>query len=158
MTTMAPPRATELPARATELPARATELPARRVRLITGPAAVAQARGQVRAAIRAWRAPVDSDVAILLTSDLVTDAARHETGEMITLAVRCGRGRLRVDVHGTSRAWPVTDGPDGAGIGPGLTLVARLAAEWGFYRTPTGTVVYFTLPFQPDLAEGGGHG
>lgn len=151
MTTMAPPRAIELPAPA-------TELPACRVRLTAGPAAVAQARGQVRAAIRAWRAPVDTDVAILLTSDLVTDAVRHEAGEMITLAVRCGRGRLRVDVHGTSRVWPVADGPAGKGIGPGLTLVASLSAEWGFFRTPTGTVVYFTLPFQPDPSEVVGRG
>lgn len=151
MTTMAPPRLIELPARA-------TALPACRVRLTIGPAAVAQARGQVRTAIHAWGAPVDTDVAILLTSDLVTDAIRHETGQTITLAVRCGRGRLRVDVHGTSRAWPVADGPAGGGIGPGLTLVARLSAEWGFYRTPTGTVVYFTLPFQPGIAEDGRRG
>jgi len=148
MTTMAPPREIELPAPA-------TELPAFRVRLTTGPVAAAQARGQVRAAIRAWHAPVDPDVAILLTSDLASDAVRHEVSETITLGVRCGRGRLRVDVHGTSRTWPVVDDPAGGGIGPGLTLVASLSAEWGFYRTPAGTVVYFTLPF---LAEGGGRG
>jgi len=151
MTTMAPPRETELPAGA-------TELSACRVRLATGPAAAAQARGRVRAAIRAWGAPVDPDVAMLLASDLVTDAVRHEAGERITLAVRSGRGRLRVDVHGTSCSWPVADAPVGAGIGPGLTLVARLSAEWGFYRTPTGTVVYFTLAFQPDLPDGAGRG
>jgi hypothetical protein len=151
MTTMASPREIELPACA-------TELPAFRVRLATGPAAAAQARGQVRAAIGAWRVPVDLDIAILLTSDLVSDAARHEASETITLGIRCGRGRLRIDVHGTSRTWPVADNPASEGIEPGLTLVASLSAEWGFYRTPAGTVVYFTLPFQPDLAEGGGRG
>jgi hypothetical protein len=149
MTTMAPPRLTEPRTR----PA---ELAARRVRLITGPAAAAHARGQVRVAIGTWHAPVDADVAVLLTSDLVTDALRHEAGEVITLALRCGRGRLRVDVHGTSRLWPVP--ADGPGIAPGLALVTRLSAEWGFYRTPTGTVVYFTLALQPHLAEGGGCG
>ena len=37
-------------------------------------------------------------------------------------------------------------------------LVATLSAEWGFYRTPAGKAVYFTLAFEPDLAEGGGRG
>jgi hypothetical protein len=32
-------------------------------------------------------------------------------------------------------------------------LVASLSAEWGFYRTPAGKAVYFTLAFQPDLYE-----
>jgi hypothetical protein len=29
-------------------------------------------------------------------------------------------------------------------------LIADLSAEWGFYRTPMGKVVYFTLAFEPD--------
>jgi hypothetical protein len=29
-------------------------------------------------------------------------------------------------------------------------LVATLAAEWGFYRTPAGKAVYFTLVFDGD--------
>jgi hypothetical protein len=37
-------------------------------------------------------------------------------------------------------------------------LVATLSADWGFYRTPAGKAVYFTLAFQPDLAESGGRG
>ncbi len=40
--------------------------------------------------------------------------------------------------------------------GRGLMLVTTLSAEWGFYRTPAGKAVYFTLAFQPDVAEGGG--
>ncbi|MBV9382605.1 MAG: ATP-binding protein [Streptosporangiaceae bacterium] len=137
----------------TMAPTRPTELHARRVRLARGPAAAAEARGQVRAAISAWHVPVDPDIAILLTSDLVTDAIRHEAGEAVTLAVRCARGQLRVDVHGTSRSWPVVaDARAGARREPGLILVASLSAEWGFYRTASGNAVYFTLAFRPDLA------
>jgi hypothetical protein len=33
-------------------------------------------------------------------------------------------------------------------------LVTTLSAEWGFYRTPAGKAVYFTLAFRPDAAEG----
>jgi hypothetical protein len=35
-------------------------------------------------------------------------------------------------------------------------LVATLSAEWGFYRTPAGKAVYFTLAFEPDHADGNG--
>ncbi len=151
MITMAPARPTQLP--------RATELRAFRVRLAAGPAAAAEARRRVRSAIRVWGTPVDPDVAVLLTSDLVTYAIRHETGGTITLGIRHGRGQLWVDAHGTRCSWPVAaDALAGPRIEPGLSLVARLSAEWGFYHTPTGTVVYFTLPAQPHLAGGGGHG
>ena len=44
------------------------------LRLPATPAAAAAARHRVRAALAAWRPPVDPDIAILLTSDLVTDA------------------------------------------------------------------------------------
>ncbi len=140
-------------------PTRPTELHGCRVRLTTGPAAAAEARSQVRAAICAWDVPVDPSVAVLLTSELVTNAIRHEAGETVTLAITCSCGQLRVDVHDTSCSMPVlVDAPADAETGRGLILVATLSAEWGFYRTPAGKAVYFTLAFQPDLAEGGGRG
>jgi anti-sigma regulatory factor (Ser/Thr protein kinase) len=127
------------------------------VRLAAGPAAAGQARSQVRAAICAWGAPVDPDLAVLLTSELVTNAIRHEAGPTITLEITCSRDELRVDVHDTSRALPlVQDVPGDAETGRGLMLVATLAAEWGFYRSPAGKAVYFTLAFQEDLVSGGG--
>ena len=138
----------------TMTPTRPTELHACRLRLATGPRAAAKARSQVRAAIGAWQIPVDPDVAVLLTSDLVTSAIRHEAGGTVTLTVRCARGQLRVDVHGTARSR--TDAPADAETGPGLALVAALSDEWGCYRTPAGEAVYFTLASHPDLAEGGG--
>jgi hypothetical protein len=42
--------------------------------------------------------------------------------------------------------------------GRGLMLVTTLSEEWGFYRTPAGKAVYFTLAFAPDVAEGNGRG
>jgi anti-sigma regulatory factor (Ser/Thr protein kinase) len=138
-------------------PTRPTELRGCRVRLTAGPAAAAEARRQVQAAIRAWDIPVDPDVAVLLTSELVTNAIRHEVTGIIVLAITCSCGQLRVDVHDTSRALPMlVDAPVDAETGRGLMLVTTLSAEWGFYRTPAGKAVYFTLVFQPDAAEGGG--
>ena len=140
-------------------PTRPTELRGCRVRLTAGPAAAGQARRQVRAAICSWDIPVDPDVAILLTSELVTNAIRHELTGIVMLAITCPAGQLRVDVHDTSRALPMLiDAPVDAEAGRGLMLVATLSAEWGFYRTPAGKAVYFTLALQPDPAEGGGRG
>ena len=143
----------------TMAPTRPTQLYGRRVRLSTGPAAAAEARGQVRAVICDWDIPVDLDVAVLLTSELVTNAILHDAGQNITLAVRCSRGHLRVDVYDTSCLMPVVmDVPADAEAGRGLMLVATLSDEWGFFRTPAGKAVYFTLAFQPGLGEGEGDG
>jgi anti-sigma regulatory factor (Ser/Thr protein kinase) len=140
----------------TTVSGRAAELQACRVRLARGPAAAADARGQVRAAIAAWNAPVDKDVAVLLTSELVTNAVKHAEGETVVLGIRCGRDRLRVDVHDMSASPPVlTNATAGAGEGRGLMLVSDLPAERGSYRTPMGKLVYFTLAFQPDPGRTG---
>jgi anti-sigma regulatory factor (Ser/Thr protein kinase) len=140
-------------------PTRLTELRGCRIRLTAGPAAAAEARRQVQAAIHTWDIPVDPDVAVLLTSELVTNAIRHEVTGIVMLAITCSCDQLRVDVHDTSRALPMlVDAPVDAETGRGLMLVTTLSAEWGFYRTPAGKAVYFTLAFQPDAAEGGGRG
>jgi hypothetical protein len=121
-----------------------------RVRLTREPAAAAQARSHVRAVVADWKIPVDPDIAVLLTSDLVTSAIAHGDGETVTLAVRCSRGRLRVDVYDGSRDLPA-GGPSTPPPGPGLALVAALSTAWGCFRTPAGKAVYFTLAFPSDL-------
>jgi hypothetical protein len=137
-------------------PTRPTELHQRRFRLTRKPAAAAEARGQVRAAIGAWQVPVDPDIAVLLASDLVTSAIMHGSGETVMLVIRCPRGQLRIDVYDASRSLPIAaDEPAGTATGRGLALVAALSTEWGSFRTPAGEAVYFTLAFQPDLPEAG---
>ncbi len=132
-------------------PTRPTELSDRRVRLATGPAAAGEARREVRTAICAWDVPVDPGVAVLLTSELVTNAIRHERSGTVTLAITCSCDQLRVDVFDTVCFLPVVvDAPADAETGRGLMLVATLSADWGFYRTPVGKAVYFTLAFAPD--------
>ena len=129
-------------------PTRPSELNVCRVRLTAGPAAAAEARSQVRAAICAWDVPVDMSVAVLLTSELVTNAISHETSQTITLAITSSCGQLRVDVHDTSSALPtVVEAAVDAEAGRGLMLVATLASDWGVYRHPVGKAVYFTLAF-----------
>src|SRR5271169_881362 len=106
-------------------PTRPTELRGCRVRLTTGPAASAEARRQVRAAICAWCVPVDPDVAILLTSELVTNAVTHATAnangngraaerggaaDAVLLVIAADDAGLRVDVHDGSADLPVLTG------------------------------------------------
>jgi len=136
-------------------PTRPAELTGRRIRLAAGPAAAAQARRHVRAAITAWDIPVDPDTAALLTSELVTNAIRHEPGPAITLALTCPPGQLRIDVHDTAPGLPAPAGaPPDAEAGRGLMLVAALAVSWGCYRTTTGKAVYFALAFEPGPGPG----
>lgn len=126
-----------------------TGLRVRHVPLTTGLAAVAEARAQVRKIVRAWHVPVDGYVAALLTSELVTNAVRNEANQTVMLDVTCSARRLRVDVHDTSRAMPApAEAPADAETGRGLIIVGGLADEWGFYATPDGKAVYFTLAFK----------
>jgi anti-sigma regulatory factor (Ser/Thr protein kinase) len=153
----------------TMAPIRSAVHPTRHIALSAGPAAAGAARSQVRAAIRTWDVPVDAAVAVLLTSELVTNAIRHgagetgagetgagETGagETVRLVITCRARRLRVDVHDTSSAMPVpADAPADADAeaGRGLLLVDSLSADWGCYQTLVGKAVYFTLAFEADL-------
>ena len=139
------------------------------VRLASRLSAVSAARTEVEAAICAWCVAVDPDVAILLTSELVTNAVTHATphasrngraarraaaAEAVLLVIAADDAGLRVDVHDGSGDLPVlADCPADADAetGRGLLLVTSLSADWGFYRTPGGKAVYFTLQAQPDV-------
>jgi hypothetical protein len=140
-----------------------------RFRLTPGLGAAAEARGHVRAAIRAWQVPVDADVAVLLASELVANAVIHggtpgsaeapggaglASSEPVMLSIRCSRGELRVEVHDQSQEMPLPplllDSRAESETGRGLMLVAALAAKWGFYQTSAGKAVYFTLIPHPD--------
>jgi anti-sigma regulatory factor (Ser/Thr protein kinase) len=132
----------------TMAPTRPAVRRARRISLAAGPTAAARARRHVRAAIYAWDAPVEPAVAALLTSELVTNAIRHETGETVMLTITSACGQFRVDVHDTSCFVPIpVNGPADAETGRGLKLVASLSTKWGFYPTPAGKAVYFTLAY-----------
>jgi anti-sigma regulatory factor (Ser/Thr protein kinase) len=119
---------------------------ARRVPLTPGPRAAAKARAEVAAAIRAWDIPVDPDVALLLTSELVTNAVTHGGVPPVVLVITAGATGLRIDVHDGSLDLPVLElAATEDESGRGLLLVTSLSAEWGFYRTQAGKAVYFVL-------------
>jgi anti-sigma regulatory factor (Ser/Thr protein kinase) len=131
-------------------PARATRQSPYRIRvsLAAGPPAAAQARRHVGAVIGAWQVPVDPDVAVLLTSELVTNAIQHDSGgqQPIQLVIAWAANELCVEVHDGSRAAPVpVDAPPDAEAGRGLMLLDSLSKDWGYRETAGGKAVYFTL-------------
>ncbi len=122
-----------------------------RVRLTAAPAAAGEARNLVRAAIADWDVPVDPAVAALLTSEIVTNAIRYETTESVRLHITCSCGHLRVYEHDSCRSAPTpADVTADAEAGRGLLLVSMLSTGWGWFRTPTGKAVYFTLALDKD--------
>jgi hypothetical protein len=140
-------------------PAPPTELRHRRIRLAMGPAAAAYASGHVRTAIAGWSVPVNPAVAILLTSDLVINAAINGADDHIVLGISWSSAGFRVEVHDASvpkDPWETAEsGPDAE---RGLLLAASFAARMGHYRTPAGRVVYYELALEsaPAAVTGAG--
>ncbi len=104
-------------------------------------------RAMVRAAVL-WRLDRDlTETALLLVSELTTNAIRHGAPP-VRLSLRLERDRLRVEVTDSSPALPELDhpGPDQVG-GRGLQIVQLLAARWGASTSPRrlGKTVWFEL-------------
>jgi anti-sigma regulatory factor (Ser/Thr protein kinase) len=88
-------------------------------------------------------------VAVLLTSELVTNAVVHGLGPVQLVLIDDGI-RLRVEISdGETASLPLTAGrPASVDVsGRGLPTVDRLADRWGSgpRRTPPGKTVWFEL-------------
>jgi len=89
--------------------------------------------------------------AVLLTSELVTNAVMHSgshcPGGTITVQVTESAGGVRVEVAdaGSDLSAPVVRGDAYASDGHGLFLVQTLSDQWGYLRDDSGTTVWFHL-------------
>jgi anti-sigma regulatory factor (Ser/Thr protein kinase) len=94
---------------------------------------VGLARAQLRKALAGWGLAGIEEPAVLVVSELVTNAVVHARvppgREILTCFVRQDGG-VRIEVHDASGVWPVRRVPDESG-GYGLLLVERLAFRWG---------------------------
>ena len=110
------------------------------------PRSVPLSRAVVRGALSAGTSAEVLDTALLLVTELVTNAVRH-AGTQVLLRVRHAPARLRVEVL-DGRAEPppvaVASAADSEG-GRGLALVEALAAAWGCETRRTGKSVWFEL-------------
>ena len=91
------------------------------------------------------------DVAVLLCSELVTNAVVHtasgQPGGTVTIVVLRLADAVRVEVidHGSASSTPVVKGEVLAPDGHGLFLVDQLADSWGYVLDQVGTTVWFRL-------------
>ncbi|MYT31254.1 ATP-binding protein [Streptomyces sp. SID8354] len=97
------------------------------------PRCVALARAELRKVLKRWGLAVVADDALLVLSELLTNAVRHTRvsrgREIETRYSREPQG-IRIEVHDAAQNWPQPRMPDVYG-GRGLTIVAALAACWG---------------------------
>jgi anti-sigma regulatory factor (Ser/Thr protein kinase) len=108
--------------------------------------AVPEARRELRELLRHWGKPGRSEIAELLTSELVTNALLHTDREAVLTAVVEPR-HLRVEVRDFAGRRPRVCPPDtGDGThGRGLVLVDSLADAWGVQAHEVGKSVWFEL-------------
>jgi anti-sigma regulatory factor (Ser/Thr protein kinase) len=115
-----------------------------RVVLPATPVAARAARQVVAAQCSSWDSDV-VDTALLLTSELVTNAVIHG-GSDVQLEVRIDGALLRVDVGDDSARLPRQRSADHNALdGRGLQIVDLLATRWGVYDEPLGKTVWFEL-------------
>jgi serine phosphatase RsbU (regulator of sigma subunit)/anti-sigma regulatory factor (Ser/Thr protein kinase) len=123
------------------------------------PAAAAQARRFVRETLRSWNIPgpapqVSSlvDDAVLLTSELVTNAVVH-AGTQVMLTCRMGHRAVEIAVRDRHPARSLTTSRQSPGdltertSGRGLMLPSALATSWGVTYARTAKAVWFRIGF-----------
>lgn len=109
----------------------------------------AAARAFVRSELQRRSVPEPPlETAILLTSELVSNALLHARTEVDLLLIMAASG-VRVEVHDCGIGRP-TGSPEppapGATTGRGLMMVDALARSWGVDGTIDGKTVWFELP------------
>ena len=102
-----------------------------------------QSASRAREFIRAHTG--DDDVALLLTSELVTNAVLHARTELV-LGVAVDGDTVLVTVGDHSTDEPVRPPTDHTRTsGRGMMLVESMARNWGVEQTDAGKVVWFTV-------------
>lgn len=123
----------------------------RRVRLRALPAAVPWARRALRHMLSEWQLERMSDPALLLVSELVTNAVQasdgvcrdHKNRQMITVTLGLTDTSLVIEVWDANSAPPVLQEADiTRDCGRGLLLVDFLADAWGHRVAGEGKVVW----------------
>jgi two-component sensor histidine kinase len=120
-------------------------------RLRPEPDAVGHARAFTRSLLVDGHAdPATIQVALLLVSELVTNAVKHARTKAIELSLQLSGGILHVEVADDDprRPLPVTPTVEG---GRGLYLIEALAQSHGDRprQPPPGKLVWFDLPCSP---------
>ncbi|MFH9984448.1 SpoIIE family protein phosphatase [Streptomyces luteogriseus] len=110
------------------------------------PQAVGHARRFARRTLRSWGVAVDRDAALLVVSELVTNALVH-TDDKVRMDLTLVSNRLRIAVADASPRSPVRPASIGweATGGRGILLVEALSATWGTLPVSGGKQVWAEL-------------
>ncbi|MGW2406321.1 SpoIIE family protein phosphatase [Streptomyces sp. NPDC001739] len=115
------------------------------------PDAVMHARRFTGRTLRSWGVTEEMDVALLVVSELVTNAIAHTQGE-VRLDLTLAADRLRIAVNDASPRAPVKPASvdwEATG-GRGLLLVEAMSASWGSVPLSGGKQVWSEISLQPD--------
>ncbi|GAA1539354.1 hypothetical protein GCM10009730_55590 [Streptomyces albidochromogenes] len=117
------------------------------------PRCVGRARAALSGALTSWGLTDLEDSALVVLSELLTNAGRHARtpGQDIETRYLRTAGGLRVEVHDATRTLPVLSAPDTEReSGRGLCLVDALADRWGVRERPgLGKVVWAEMSPPP---------
>jgi len=121
---------------------------ARQIPLPAAERAPGLARQATRDAVTAWRVTDVEETAVLLVSELVTNAVRHARAGTPAVALRLelAGAFLRIEVHDADARVPQPRTPgalDGSGFG--LLLIAAMSDKWGVRQTKTGKAVWVEI-------------
>ena len=109
------------------------------------PSSAGQARRFVDATLRTWSCDALLEVAILLVSELVSNAILH-AGTRIRVVLRLRGPRLRVEVHDDNARLPAQKHYSAmSATGRGLLMVERMSDDWGVAPAAGGKSVWFEL-------------
>ncbi len=117
------------------------------------------ARAEVRGAIQRTHAAEDPFTAVLLTSEIVTNAVRHSANdgrEPITMRIVCFEDRLQVEVIDPGPGFdPANVSPEPTDLGGrGLMVVDRSARRWGTRRMASADGERFCVWFELEAGPG----
>ncbi len=121
---------------------------ARRLVLPATAQATGLARQAVREALATWRVTHLEETAVLLVSELVTNAVLHARtpAAIMRLRLETAEAFLRIEVRDADPSWPQPRTPTGLDeSGFGFVLVDALADRWGVRDTPPGKTVWVEL-------------
>lgn len=116
-----------------------------RLVLPSRPSSAGQARNWLASLLEPWQNETSRTSALLLMSEIVTNAIRHAHGRSVHVAVALAEGHLMARVHDDSFDRPIRRHAGESG-GWGLRLLDVLAARWGVdQHDGDGKTVWFEI-------------
>ncbi len=118
------------------------------------PGSVPIARSRVRAALSVHGLADYVDDAVIITSELVTNAIQHAGADGtatigVTLARTWNPAAVTVTVSDSSPQGPVRRGTSaGSEQGRGLQIVEALSAHWGWHQEGSGKAIFAVLALE----------